>query len=67
MLYRQENLGFYQEAVFVHEDRVQVRSKLVLDLKAFAGKPVTLRLIQRVLLGPELAPGDAYWHNLRLE
>jgi hypothetical protein len=35
-LYRQDNLGMYQEAVFVHEDGVQVRSKLMLDLNAFA-------------------------------
>ena len=37
------------------------------DLKAFAGQTVTVRLIQRVLLGPEYAPGNAYWRNLRLE
>jgi hypothetical protein len=37
------------------------------DLKAFAGRTVTIRLIQRVLLGPELAPGNAYWRNLRLD
>jgi len=37
------------------------------DLQAFAGKPVTLRLIQRVLLGPEYASGNAYWRNLKLE
>jgi hypothetical protein len=37
------------------------------DLQAFAGKPVTLRLIQRVLLGPEYASGNAYWRNLALE
>ncbi len=37
------------------------------DLKAFAGQTVTIRLIQRVLLGPESAPGNAYWRNLRLE
>jgi hypothetical protein len=37
------------------------------DLKAFAGKPVTIRLIQRVLLGPEYASGNAYWRNLKLE
>jgi hypothetical protein len=36
VLYRQDNLALYQEAVFVHEKRVQVRSKLVLDFKAFA-------------------------------
>ena len=34
------------------------------DLKAFAGQTVTIRLIQRVLLGPEYAPGNAYWRNL---
>jgi hypothetical protein len=37
------------------------------DLKPFAGRTVTIRLIQRVLLGPEYAPGNAYWRNLRLE
>ncbi len=37
------------------------------DLKALAGQTVTIRLIQRVLLGPEYAPGNAYWRNLRLE
>lgn len=36
------------------------------DLKAFAGRTVTIRLIQRVLLGPEYAPGNAYWRHLRL-
>jgi hypothetical protein len=37
------------------------------DLKPFAGQTVTIRLIQRVLLGAEYAPGNAYWRNLRLE
>jgi hypothetical protein len=37
------------------------------DLRAFAGQSVTIRLIQRVLLSPEYAPGNAYWRNLRLE
>jgi hypothetical protein len=37
------------------------------DLRAFAGQTVTIRLIQRVLLSPEYAPGNAYWRNLRLE
>ena len=32
-----------------------------------AGRAVTIRLIQRVLLGPELAPGNAYWRSLRLD
>ena len=38
-----------------------------LDLKAFARQTATIRLIQRVLLGPEYAPGNAYWRNLKLE
>jgi hypothetical protein len=37
------------------------------DLNAFASRTVTIRLIQRVLLGPQYAPGNAYWRNLRLE
>ena len=37
------------------------------DLKEYAGRTVTIRLIQRVLLGPEHAPGNAYWRSLTLE
>lgn len=37
------------------------------DLREYAGKTVTVRLIQRVLLGPEYQPGNAYWRNLKLE
>ena len=37
------------------------------DLKAYAGRTVTIRLIQRVLLGPEYASGNAYWRNLKLD
>jgi hypothetical protein len=37
------------------------------DLTASAGQAVTIRLIQRVLLGPDYAPGNAYWRNLRVE
>ena len=36
------------------------------DLKDFAGKEVTLRLYQRVLI-PVKPPGDAYWKGLKLE
>jgi len=52
---------------------IQARSEerewqtLDVDLKPFAGRTVTIRLIQRVLLGPELAAGNAYWRNLRLD
>jgi hypothetical protein len=64
----------------VHVDNQRVDSRTIsskgkerewqtveIDLAPFAGKQVTLRLIQRVLLGPEYAPGNAYWRNLRLE
>jgi hypothetical protein len=64
--------------VHVENDRVLTRTiqakgteraweTVAVDLKAHAGKPVTLRLIQRVLLGPEYASGNAYWRNLKLE
>ena len=64
--------------VHVDNDRVLTRTiqakgqergweTVEVDLKAYAGKPVTLRLIQRVLLGPQYASGNAYWRNLRLE
>lgn len=36
-----------------------------LDLKAFAGQPVTIRLYQRVLL-PDKTAGNALWRNLQL-
>jgi hypothetical protein len=67
-------------ALDVHVENRRVLTRLVqaaregrewqivdVDLKAFAGQTVTIRLIQRVLLGPEYAPGNAYWRNLRLE
>jgi membrane-bound lytic murein transglycosylase B len=37
------------------------------DLKAYAGRTVTIRLIQRVLLGPEYASGNAYWRHLTID
>jgi hypothetical protein len=36
-------------------------------LDKWAGKPVTLRLYQRVLLGPEWASGNAYWRSLKVQ
>jgi len=64
----------------VHVDNAQVAGKIIhakgserewqtveVDLSPMAGKPVTLRLIQRVLLGPAYASGNAYWRNLRLQ
>ena len=33
---------------------------------ALARQTVTIRLIQRVLLGPEYAPGNAHWRNLKI-
>jgi hypothetical protein len=67
-------------ALDVHVDNEQILTRTIqakererqwetvdVDLKAFAGKPVTLRLIQRVLLGPDYASGNAYWRGLELE
>lgn len=67
-------------ALDVHVDNQRLLSKIVeakgserqwqtveLDLNPQAGKQVTLRLIQRVLLGPEYASGNGYWRNLRLQ
>jgi hypothetical protein len=64
----------------VHVDNQRVLDKIIqskskdrewqtveVDLKPMAGKQVTLRLIQRVLLGPEYASGNAYWRNLKLQ
>ena len=36
------------------------------DLAAFAGKPVTLRLFQRVLI-PGKTAGNAYWKELTVK
>jgi hypothetical protein len=67
-------------ALDVHVDNQRVLSRTIqakgrdrawetidVDLQSFAGKPVTVRLIQRVLLGPEYAAGNAYWRKLTLE
>ena len=64
----------------IHVDNERVANRIVqskgserqwqtveLDLSPHAGKQVTIRLIQRVLLGPEYASGNAYWRNLRLQ
>jgi hypothetical protein len=64
----------------VHVENRRVLSKLiegrtehrqwetvVIDLSEWTGKRVTLRLIQKVLLGPEHASGNAYWRNVRIE
>lgn len=37
-----------------------------LDLSPWRDQEVTIRMLQRVLLGPEYAPGNACWRNLRL-
>ena len=67
-------------ALDLHVDNRQVLTRTVqakgesrewqtvdVDLKDFAGRTVTIRLLQRVLLGPEYAPGNAYWRNLTLD
>lgn len=67
-------------ALDVHVDNERVANKVIeskskdrewqtveIDLTPMAGRQVTLRLIQRVLLGPEYASGNAYWRNLRLQ
>jgi len=67
-------------ALDVHVDNAQLASRIIqskgkerewqtveADLSPMAGKAVTLRLIQRVLLGPEYASGNAYWRNLRIQ
>ena len=67
-------------ALDLHVDNRQVLTRTVqaktegrewhtidVDLKDFAGRTVTIRLLQRVLLGPEYAPANAYWRNLTLE
>jgi hypothetical protein len=63
--------------VFVDNDRLLSKTiqakgserewqRVQVELGKYSGKDVTLRLIQRVLLGPEYASGNAYWRNLDL-
>jgi len=40
--------------------------RVEVNLAAYANKTTTLRLHQRVLLGPEKAPGNAYWRRLEV-
>lgn len=67
-------------ALDVHVDNRQLLTRTVhaksesrewqtvdVDLRDFAGRTVTIRLLQRVLLGPEYAPGNAYWRKLTLD
>ncbi len=67
-----EGRGF---AIDLHVGNDRVWSKTVsggewqtldADLARWAGQNVRIRLIQRVLLGPKYAPGNAYWRNLKL-
>jgi hypothetical protein len=63
----------------VHVDNALVHSRVIagkaqrtwehidIDLAPFANRQVTVRLIQRVLLAPEKAPGNAYWRNVQIE
>jgi hypothetical protein len=63
----------------IHLDNERVLTKVIqatgterewqtvdVDLSAAAGKEAIIRLIQRVLLGPQYASGNAYWRNLNL-
>lgn len=40
--------------------------RIDLELSGYRNQEVTLRMYQRVLLGPEYASGNAYWRNLVL-
>lgn len=41
--------------------------KIEVPLQDWANREVTVRLIQRVLLGPGKAPGNAYWRGLQIQ
>ncbi|MBC7925025.1 MAG: hypothetical protein H7039_05140 [Bryobacteraceae bacterium] len=44
----------------------RVWQKLDVELLPFANQTATIRLIQRVLQGPDKSPGNAYWRRLAL-
>ncbi|HBY63243.1 MAG TPA: hypothetical protein DEH78_25760 [Solibacterales bacterium] len=62
----------WQLDIYVENRRVDTRlisgswQRVDLDLREWANSEVTLRLMQRVLLGPEKAPGNAYWRGLEI-
>jgi hypothetical protein len=54
------------EYVYVQNTAARKWAEVSIDLKQFAGRQVTLRLYQTVLV-PDRAPGNAYWKNVRVE
>lgn len=67
----------WQLDIHVNNDRVESKvitgasggrtwQTLQVDLAPYAGKAVTIRLIQRVLLGPKRPAGNAYWRRLEI-
>lgn len=54
------------KAIIESKESTRQWQPIRVDLAPFAGTEIHLRLIQRVLLGPQHAPGNAYWRNLRI-
>jgi hypothetical protein len=54
------------ESKLVTGDTQLTWQKVEVSLAAYANKTTTLRLYQRVLLGPGKAPGNAYWRRLEV-
>jgi hypothetical protein len=64
-------LDMHVDNTLVHTGVIQGKAertweRIDIDLAQWAGKQVTIRLIQRVLLGPDKAPGNAYWRNVQI-
>jgi hypothetical protein len=65
----------WQLDIHVHNDRVESKviegakgertwHKIEVSLTRYANRTATIRLVQRVLLGPQKAPGNAYWRRI---
>jgi hypothetical protein len=54
------------ESVYVQNTKARRWEEVSVDLRAFAGRQVTLRLYQTILV-PDRAPGNAYWRGVRIE
>jgi hypothetical protein len=54
------------ESKLISGDKQRTWQKVEVSLTPYANRTVTLRLLQRVLLGPQKAPGNAYWRRIEI-
>jgi hypothetical protein len=56
----------YPESYHVATREARRWEEIEIDLGAYAGKPLAIRMYQTILV-PDRVPGNAYWRNLRVE